>query len=259
VAGKRVLWTSVLVWVLLVTVACGPQWLCGWLPFGAGDGCTVVLDEDTLGRLRLTMDATVEMLPGETREFSLGVVECCYVFETVDACASWSVEPSEGAAIDAETGAFAVEPDTPSGTVYTVTADVENGRRLVSVEVYVYTQEANPLVGLWREEAQLACDTFEDEEPAERIGELRFDADGTFSVTWMPFEIYRDYWGSYQFDSQQGTLSLNVEGGNYVPEDVDGNGSFLIDGQGRLVLKDLWLGTPYGGSGAAHCGHRFAR
>jgi hypothetical protein len=259
VAAKRVLWSSVLAWVLLVTVACAPQWLCGWLPFGLGRGCGVVLDEDTLSRLRLVMNSSVEMQPGETHEFSLGVVECCYVFDTVDACATWSVEPSEGATIDAGTGRFTVEPGTPSGEVYTVTADVENGRRLVSVEVYVYTPEANPLVGLWREEAQLACDTSEDEVPEERIGELRFDADGTFSVTWMPFEIYKDYWGSYQFDSQQGTLHLDVEGGNYVPEDVDGSGSFLIDEQGRLVLRDMWLGTPHGGSGVAHCGHRFTR
>jgi len=259
VAGTRVLWTSVLVWVLLVTVACVPQWLCGWLPFGLGGGCRVVLDEDTLSRLRLTMNSSVEMQPGETHEFSLGVVECCYVFETVDACATWSVEPSEGASIDAETGLFTVEPGTPSGEVYTVTADIENGRRLVSVEVYVYTPEANPLVGLWREEAQLACDTYEDEVPEERIRELRFDADGTLSVTWMPFEIYRDYWGSYQFDSEQGSLHLDIEGGNYVPEDVDGSGSFLIDDQGRLVLRDMWLGAPYGGSGVAHCGHRFTR
>jgi hypothetical protein len=259
VAGKRVLWTSVLVWIVLVTVACAPQWVWDWLPFGPGGDCRALLDEDTLNRLRFGMDASVQMQPGETREFSLGVVECCYYFEPVDACATYSVDPTEGATIDAETGLFTVERGTPSGEVFTITADVENGRRLVSVEVHVYTPQSNPLVGIWREEAQLACDTFEDVVPEERIGELRFDADGSFSVTWMPFEIYRDYWGSYRFDLERQTLDLANAGGNYVPEDVDGSGSFLIDDQGRLVLKDMWLGTPHGGSGVAHCGHRFAR
>jgi hypothetical protein len=249
---KRAWAAAVLVCMLLGTLSCAP--LSGW-----EGGCANVLDEETLDRLRLTMDQSVEMLPGETREFSVGVVECCYVFEPVDACVAWSAEPAHGATIDPETGVFQVEPSTPSGEVFTVTANVENGRRLVSVEVYVYTPEGNPLVGLWREEAQLKCDTSEEVVPEERIGELRFDAGGNFSVTWMPFEIYRDYWGSYQFDGELGTLDLSVEGGNYVPEDVDGSGSYLIDEQGRLVLEGIWLGTPHGGSGLVHCGHRFTR
>ena len=63
-----------------------------------------MLDEETLDRLRLTMDHSVEMQPGETREFTVGVVECCYVFEPVDACVVWSVDPADGATIDPETG-----------------------------------------------------------------------------------------------------------------------------------------------------------
>jgi hypothetical protein len=259
VAGKGPLAAMVVLWVLVVTVACVPLSPCGWLPFGSGDGCGDILDEDTLNRLRLSMDPSIEMRPGETREFSVGVVECCYVFEPVDACVTWSVDPADGATIDADTGRFAVAPDTLSGEVFTVSADVEEGRRLVSVEVYVYTPEADPLVGIWQEQAQLACGTFEDLEPEERIGELRFSADGTFSVTWTPFEIYEDYWGSYQYAAEEGSLELTIEGGNYVPDDVDGSGTCLIDEQGHLLLKDMWLGSPYGSSSVTHCGHRFVR
>ena len=203
------------------------------------------------------MGDTLAMQPGETWEFSPGVVECCYVFEPVDACATWSASPTDGATIDAETGVFTVDPGTASGKVFTVTADVEDGRRLVSIEVYVFTPEANPLARNWREEAQLACDTLEEVAPEEPIGELQFRADGTFSVTWMPFELYRDYWGSYRYDSEGGTLDFAIEGGNYVPEDVDGSGSFVIDEDGRLVLKDMWLGTWMGSTGGANCGHIF--
>jgi hypothetical protein len=73
----------------------------------------------------------------------------------------------------------------------------------------------------------------------------------------MPFELYRDYWGTYRYDSEEGTLDLAIEGGNYVPEDVDGSGYFVVDEEGQLVLKDMWLGTWMSGTGDANCGHIF--
>jgi len=245
--------------LLAVTVACVPTCSWDWLPFDLGGGCRRGLDEDTLSRLSLVMGDTLAMQPGETWEFSPGTVECCYVFEPVDACATWSVSPTGGATIDPKTGVFTVDPETPSGAVFTVTADVENGRRLVSVDVHVYTPQANPLFGTWGEEAQLSCETGEEIVPEERIGELAFGADGEFSVTWHPFEIYKDYWGTYTFDVSQGTIELTGAEGNYVPEGFDGSGSWFIDEEGHLVLRDIWLGAPRGVSGAANCGHRFTR
>ena len=258
-AGRRTLILLVALAILAVTVACVPACSWNWLPFGLGGDCRRGLDEDTLNRLSLVMGNTVAMQPGETWEFSPGVVECCYVFEPVDACATWSASPTDGATIDRETGVFTVDPGTASGKVFTVTADVENGRRLVSAEVYVYTPEANPLFGIWREEAQFSCETDEEVVPEERIGELSFGANGKLSVTWHPFEVYKDYWGTYTFDLNQGTLDLAGAEGNYVPEDLDGSGSWFIDEDGRLVLRDMWLGAPRGGSGIVNCGHRFTR
>jgi hypothetical protein len=217
------------------------------------------LDEDTLNRLRLSMSPTLQMQPGETREFLLGVVECCYVFEPVEARAIWSVEPTIGATIDPQSGAFSVDPTTPSGSVFTVSADVENGRRVVSIEVHVFTPAQNPLVGNWMEEVRFACGSGEEVIPEERIGELSFRADGSFSVTWQPFEIYRDYWGTYSYDLARGTLDLVVAGGNYVPKDIDGGGQFSLDDEGQLILSDLWLGSHRGGEIFAGCGHRFVR
>lgn len=258
-AGRRIFLLLISLLILVTMVACTSLSSWDWLPFGLGGGCWKPLDQETLEQLRLSMEPTVQMQPGEKREFSLGVVECCYVFEPVDTCASWSVSPSIGASMDKDTGVLAVDPAARNGEMFTVTADVEDGRRLVSIEVYVYTAEENPLVGNWREEAQFVCQTREELTPEERIGELRFRADGSFSVTWHPFEIYRDYWGTYMFELSQGTLDLTPVDGNFLPEDVDGSGNFEIDHQGRLVLQDLWLGSPRGGTEAALCGHRFAR
>jgi hypothetical protein len=251
VSGRRLLIPLMGLLTSVTIVAC--------LPLGLDGGCSHTLDQETLERLTLSMERTVQMRPGETREFSLGVVECCYVFEPVDACATWSVSPGAGATIDSETGVLVVDSSTPSGEAFTVTADVEEERRLVSIDVYVYTPEDNPLVGNWREEVQLACQTWQELAPEEPVGELQFRADGSFSVTWMPFEIYRDYWGSYRYDLEEGSLDLATSGGNYVPEDVDGSGSWEIDEEGRLILRDMWLGTPHGASGTANCGHRFVR
>ena len=199
---------------------------------------------------------TIEMPPGGVYTFTLGVVECCYVFEPVQAFA-WSVEPSQGASIDPDSGFFTVDEETPSGSVFTVSADVENGRRAVSMDMHISTPESNPLARLWREEAQLACDDGEEVVPQVLIQELRFRADGTFGVTWHPFEVYVDYSGAYTYNLENGTLDLVISSGNYIPDDVDGSGSFSVDEQGRLVLRDMWLGSPQTETGEIHCGHRF--
>lgn len=217
------------------------------------------LDEETLSRLETSMGPTTQIQPGESLQFSLGTTECCYVFQIVEARAVWSVEQSSGARIDPATGVLTVDPVTPSGTVFTVRADVENGRRILTSAVHVYTPESNPLVGIWREEVQFSCDTGSQVVPAQPIGELVFRADGSFSVTWIPFEVYHDYWGSYTYDLGTGNLELAGEEGNYVPAGIDGGGSFSIDDQGRLTLSDLWLGSPRDAGGAAKCGHRFVR
>jgi len=220
----------------------------------------VVLNEETLNHLQLSMGRTIEMRPGGTRDFSLGVVECCTYFEPVEACSTWSVDPAEGASIDRRSGLLTVDAGTPSGSVFTVSADVEKGRRVVSIEVHVFTPEDSPLIGSWKKEAQFVCGSQEEVTPEERIGELRFRADGTFSVTWMPFEVYKDYtWGTYDYDLGQGALEIDITGGNYIPDDLDGSGSFWSDEEGRLMLRDVWLGRPRDGTGSARCGHRFTR
>ncbi len=122
--------------------------------------------------------------------------------------------------------------------------------------------EGAPLVGTWREETQIACGTgAEVPVPANsRINELVLRADGTFSVTWMPFESYKDYWGRFQADIPEGRLSLFVDYGNHVPPNLDLEGSHEVAPGGHLVLRDLWLGASLRSAGAASaCGHAFSR
>lgn len=115
-----------------------------------------------------------------------------------------------------------LEDGTP---VATVTDQAENGGVITIRTVYAgeepitatlsaYDPSTNPLVGIWEQI------DYEDCPAGSRILELSFRADGTFSVTWTPFESYRDYWGSYDYEQETGLLTLEIDGGNHIPNDV---------------------------------------
>lgn len=200
--------------------------------------------------------------PGDTLELAVGHMQCCTFYEPLNLEAAWSVEPSDAATIDGA-GTLSVGGDVPPSTVITVTAELADGQ-VVTQPITIYTSDANPLVGYWVEDVQFACSTGDEIVPQETIAELVLEADGSFSVTWFPFEVYKDYWGHYTFDMGTGVLKMEVESGNWVPPYIDGDGTFHIDEQGRLVLDSIWLGFPSTGYGAstpgpevANCGHRF--
>ena len=217
------------------------------------------LDDATLKELRLAPSENLQLQPGDTYQFNLTVVECCYVAKTVKAAATWSIAPSGGAHIDSRTGLLTVDKSTPNDSVFTVTADVENGRRILSIKVYVYTPKDNPLVGIWKEKSQIKCRSNETLTSTAPIQELEFGADNTFSVTWTPFEKYQDYWGSYSYDTQKGQIKFVVAGGNNVPPNIVGEGSFSIDDKQNLILKGVWLGSKSGGVKPDICSIVFSR
>lgn len=216
------------------------------------------LDAETLGELTIGMESVYSMQAGQTRTFELGTIECCRFFKSIsEVCATWSVSPAAGASMNATTGVLSVDPSVAAGTVYTVEADIESGRRTLSADVHIWDPDANPLAGTWTEATQLECADGGKRAPEQHIEELRFTPDGRVEVTWTPFETYVDYWGRYTFDGTIGDLTLDIEGGNYVPDDTDVQGTYEIDAQGRLVLRKMWLGTPSEGSAAPACGHVF--
>lgn len=49
---------------------------------------------------------------------------------------------------------------------------------------------------------------------------------------------------------------LDVEGGNYVPPDIDGEGTATVT-NGQLVLEDIWLGVAQDPVTPPACGHAF--
>jgi hypothetical protein len=91
------------------------------------------------------------------------------------------------------------------------------------------------------------------------IQELVFDATGGFSVTWTPFEVYKDYWGAYRFDPADQSFSAEVEDGNQRPANLDLAGTASVAGD-ELILEDVWFGDPARmDAGAGRCTYRFVR
>jgi hypothetical protein len=219
--------------------------------------CPTPLDSQTLSQLQISPGPSFDLQPGQARQMKVGITECCVVFTPKQACVVWSIASNPNVSIDAASGQLTVDAAAVHDSQFIITADVENGKRIITSTLHIFTPAGNPLVGTWHEDAELACSSGDEVTPQEPIREVIFKADGSFSVTWHPFEVYHDYWGTYQSDPAAGQLELTVTSGNYIPTDIDGRGTFKIDDQGRLILTDMWLGQPYGKKVTPACGQRF--
>jgi len=217
------------------------------------------LTEEQFNRLEISIGKSGQAQPGDRLELQIGTNECCYYFVPLAVSTRWSVEPQDGASINAKTGVLEISAGSPAGRLYTVTADILNGRKTLTSQVTVYTPEANPLVGVWHEAKQFDCQTqsFSDLQ-GESLRELVFKADGTFQATFTPFEVYHDYWGDYSSDPEKGTLELAVKSGNFIPENLDLQGEYKIDENGALVLQNIWLGRREKDVSTG-CGHLFIK
>jgi hypothetical protein len=210
-------------------------------------------------------DAALLVSPGEY-ELRPGAVDTVRLlasthpgaFERLpDGCrAAWSLPDGGPASVDAASGVLRVEAGAADGAAFPLLARVA-GREVRTV-VRVVDPERSPLVGTWAQVGRTPCGAGAAESaPAEPIRELRFHRDGRFSVTWLPFESYTDYWGTYAHDAASGRLRLEVERGNYVPAELDLDGRAEVQ-SGVLRLREMSLGERTPG-GEPACGLRFAR
>jgi hypothetical protein len=201
------------------------------------------LDSTTLYAVSLEF-GSVGIAPGAGRTLRLYMWHCCVWAEDVKADVRFSMDPNDRATLDPDTGFLKIAPDMTAGTTFRVYADIEHGRRLVSADVYVDSPATNPLLGSWRQTAEIACAGGLRPTTA-AISELVFSENRTFSVTWFPFEVYKDYWGFYALDRPAGHLTMGIRSGNYVPKVFSGDGTYSvseIDGVRTLTLRGLNLG-----------------
>ena len=109
--------------------------------------------------------------------------------------------------------------------------------------ITVYDTDRFPLQGIWSQDRS-QCGR-------RAIGELEISK-ARFSVTWQPFETYKDYWGTYDFEPAEegasaGRLSLRIEGGNYIPDGAESlTLEVSVDGDTLVVSEGSFGGEGYG-------------
>lgn len=186
--------------------------------------------------------ASVELRPNESFQFRVGRTECCYVFRPEPMRVAWSIEPARDASIDVSTGLVIVAKTAAPGSTFMVRAHLTDRDTVLTAVVTVFTRATHPLVGTWWEQAWKACTPMATQGLVQPIRELVFRADGTFTVTWTPFERYTDYWGRYTYDVSSHVIDLHLDHGNFVPTDFSGHGSAVVSGD-TLRLTRVQLGT----------------
>lgn len=195
--------------------------------------------------------------PGESIRFAVGEWKCCVFFEPVMVATEWNIEPQEAGAIIKD-GTFTLSKVALPGDRVLIQAKVDMTSQLEAL-VAVYTDEFNPLVGTWREERQIMCDG-QEQNPDEPFQELVFRADGRFTLTWHPFEVYTDYVGTYVYDAVTLALLLHIDGGNYVPEQTDLEGTIVVQSKDQIRLENIFLGIRSPSKTQANvCGHIIGR
>jgi hypothetical protein len=200
--------------------------------------------------------SSLDLHPGQAIDLALMILSTFAPAVMVPACAAWSAGPPDVATIDAATGHLVVAK-TAAGKTIQVTAVLDGGHT-VATDLHVIAAGDRALVGIWREDARQACGKSAWIAPPDPIRELRFRASGDFGVTWLPFETYVDYWGTYRFDPSNGRLDLTSTGGNYQPKDVVLSGTVTIE-KDALVLRGIWLGSKRDATEQKACAVRFVR
>jgi hypothetical protein len=210
-----------------------------------------------------TEGTPLALRPGQEATVSVLCRQCCVVYADIPFGARWSLSATDAATIDAVTGTLRVKPDASPGTRLKVVANLQTSARGVLTaqqDVVVISSDRQPWVGEWREVARLPCDGGPPkpvgQEPGEGFREFALWEAGTFTATWVPFETYKDFWGTYRV-GKDGEVTFTVDGGNYVPPGQDLEGTLVRSDDGTLRLEGIFLGNADEAGGTVACGHVF--
>lgn len=177
-------------------------------------------------------------------------------------CLTWRASPSAFDVYNSfERNEVDLEPDTGELHVYGLPNDVvleiraEVAGEVVATTTVRYFHPQRVLDGVLHEVGVLSCPGYV-EVPREQIQEILFQ---DFMVTFVAFETYVDYAGQATVqpdpvDPRRGSLSFVVDWSNFEPPTLDTEGTYVARTDGRIELRDLWLGPD-----AAQCGHVLER
>ena len=164
------------------------------------------------------------------------------------------VTPAGAAVVSADGASLTVSPDAPAGATLALEAPSPGGP--ARYQTRIVGRDEIVLTGLY---SQTEVDCGGAERPARPIRELVFGPTGRFSVTWEPFETYKDYWGDFTWDPAAGRLALVITGGNRHPgANARLEGAVQVEADGdRLVLNGFNLGDVL--NGGAPCRYVFGK
>ena len=158
----------------------------------------------------------------------------------------WSI--SGPASLSADRSHVTINPDAAPGASISVT--FRHAGKIVAAQLRVVGREEVVLTGRRSQQGSEGCTV------PDKIGELEFAPQNRFAVTFVPFETYQDYWGTYEFDPATGLLRLKIEGGNFIPPGLDLEGRAELS-SGRLILRDMFLGSRSGYAPDGSCAYVF--
>jgi hypothetical protein len=169
---------------------------------------------------------------------------------------AWSVRPASAGRVEGS-GRLRAAASARVGSEFAVVARV--GRDTARQTVHVVDPRPNPLAAYWTQADSAECTGGAAGQPRpEPIRELVFRRDSAFSLTAVPFESYRDYWGRYSFNARTGALRLRIEHGNRDVADGDFEGAARVQGN-RLTLSGFWLGDARQERAGRTCTYVFTR
>lgn len=129
------------------------------------------------------------------------------------------------------------------------------GDRTVRTRFRIAPADGPVLTGFWSQES-VDC---QGPTPRDPLRELRFSSDGKFAVTFVPFEVRQDYWGSVMFDAAAARIGFAVERGNTVPPHLMLKGRARVGDDNRLVLDGVYFGGLDAAPPAGGCSYVFRK
>ncbi len=151
----------------------------------------------------------------------------------------WKATPGEQVDLERDGMKLSVLPTATPGTDVTISAAF-CGKREITRTIRIVGKDEPVLTGLWHERSKQCTG----ETPNDPVNELEFKDTGDFSVTYFPFESYRDYWGTYAFDAATSMLTFTITGGNNVPTNPKLTGRATLTPEGTLVLERFYFSQP---------------
>lgn len=156
----------------------------------------------------------------------------------------WNATPEGQVTLARDGSKFSILPTATPGTDVTLSASF-CGKRDITRTIRIVGRDEPVITGYWREESkQCARET-----PTSPVNEFEIRDIGEFSITYFPFESYRDFWGKYVFDAKAGTLAMSIDGGNRVPSSAKLSGKVSLTPDGKLVLDGFFLSQPESAGG----------